>query len=207
MPLVFPDLLVRDTLKAGFEATQRDPSIARDDIFLRMSEGQRDEAAKWFEEHQVPVKLGWPREVTELPGVFVLLQEAGESRPQVGGHFPDPDMRITETGTVMNATIRAMCLVNNNADLAVWIASVAYWALLASRQDLETNGRLLEQRLSISDLRPAVEWMPDFAFGRDVSLTAVVPASFLTAYALVNGILVRTHTTGSDEIHEVLIRR
>jgi hypothetical protein len=178
--MVQADLIVLDVEREAFAAILRDPEPLRD-IFEGRPDDEIQTIIDWFSVNPVKVELGYPRNATELPGLFVSLMTSTESRQLIGGQFPDseddptPSWTSEYVGSYFNTGVRIACW-SINADLTVWLQNIAQSALLSEKANMNHEG-LHEQTITVADFGPLPQWFPDFAFRRDLTLSSLHPAT------------------------------
>jgi len=134
---------------------------------------EQQEIRDYFSATEVAVRLGYPRAVIDLPGLFVSIGNSQETKQTLGAEFGDEVNTLAfyeREGTWLQTQVRIACW-SVNANLTVWLQNVALWALLYDRQNLNDRG-LVEQKITIGDFAPLPQWFPDFAFRRDLTLSA-----------------------------------
>lgn len=169
--LLQPDLLVHSLLERVLTAL-RDDTAPLVEVFAGV--GNLEEIRTYFQRTKIPIRLGYPRAVNELPGLYVLLGAVRETGEPIGRTTTADDaspLRYYE-----DWESRFQCTVNigcwsPNANVAVWTSAVAMWALLGGRTTLQESG-LQKQLVSQRDLEPDFRFLPDFVYRRDVVLTA-----------------------------------
>lgn len=142
---------------------------------------------------QIPVELGYPRDATVLPGVFVVLGALQEDVQTIGSGFGseveyhiagdvtgDPLYWNDQEGTFVRSTVR-LCCWTENANLTVWLQNVVLWALLRDRSHLNDAG-YQEQRVAATDFEPLPRWFPTFVYRRDVTISAQHALTFTQKY-------------------------
>jgi hypothetical protein len=187
---VFPDLSILDIVNAGFAQLQRDPTPIADLLKTRPDE-QVVDFSRFMNQTLIEAKLGYPRQHPELPGVYITIGTSSEEQQTIGGDFPLDEVESDDaefayvTGTHLRTSVRISCM-DSNALRVVYIAAVVEWLLLGRRLRLNKAG-LIEQNLSVADLVVAQELLPDLAFRRDITLSALHPA---TATGIETGITI-----------------
>lgn len=173
-----PDLILLDTLTTFFSGLQSDSSLI-DRLFPTRPPQERAEMREWFETKSVPVRLGYPFDATELPGVFIILGALSEpsSGQTIGEVLTDdietPSMFTEIHGSHFSCLVRMACWTIN-ANLTVWLQSLVTASLLIARENLNNQG-LIEQKLGATDFEPLPQFFPSLAFRRDVSLSMTLP--------------------------------
>lgn len=177
------DLHVRDLLTTGLQEIYGNTDLL-EEVFQARPSSERLEIRQWFSAHEVPVRLGYPRTAAELPGLYVILATSQEDKQVVGSTLTEDvqtaDGWNEEAGTFLRSTLRLMCWTLN-ANLTVWLHNIAFWMLLRARLALN-RVQFFEQLLTAGDFEPLPQWFPDFAYRRDVMLTAVHPVSYITPW-------------------------
>lgn len=204
--LVQADLIVRDAVKAFFDSVRTDPSMI-DLLVSDRPQAEREEMKTYFSTTAIPVQLGYPRNAGELPGVFVVLGSLQETErgQTIGGvqEEEETSSQFTEwQGSFMTGAIR-LCCWSLNANLTVWLQLMVFTALLVGRGTLNDQG-LAEQKLSAMDFEPLPQWFPDFAFRRDVLLSAFIPISAPEAFYKIADIQV-TATSNPDTVTRTVV--
>lgn len=194
--IIQPDRVVARYAAETLEALRADPA-ALQEVFVSLEADERDEIEAFFGGQEIPVRLGYPRGPADLPGVYVTLGGVAEDAQAVGSTFGDTDAAshwLEERGTWFRGPIHLACWTLN-ANLSAWLADVVRWGLLKSREEMDREG-LVEQRLTMTDLEPLPQWFPDFAFRRDIVLTALCSATFVTPIPKVEGVTVSGRAVG-----------
>lgn len=194
--IVQPDLIVRDALVSFFTALSVDSSLI-DRVFPTRPDTERQDMRAYFEDHQPPIKLGYPRGETELPGIFVTLGTLAESYQTIGEVIEEEkidDIHTEWHGSHFAGIVKAACWTNN-ADITCWYQALVYVSVLQSRGDLNSLG-LQEQKLGATDFEPLPQFFPDSAFRRDVTLTFTAQMSAPIDFPSVEQIEVEA--TGTD---------
>lgn len=175
--IIQADLLVKDQLVTFFTALRADAALV-DRLFPTRPLAERTEIKAFFQNNVLPIRLGYPRNVADLPGVFLILGMLGETdRGQTIGEVLSETVTSTtfteEHGSHFSGVVKCSCMTENG-NLTVWLQSLVFAALLLAREDLNTLG-IEEQKLSAADFEPMPQWFPSFVFRRDVSLSMTVP--------------------------------
>lgn len=158
-----------DTLSTALQKLRENPEPILE-IFQGRPENEQQEIREYFGTHEVPVKLGYPRAVIDLPGLFVTIGTSQEDGPSIGLSFGDTETPIdfaSSEGTFLRTQVKIACWTLN-ANLTVWLQNMALWALLYDRQALADQFE--EQQVSLRDFEPLPQWFPDFSFRRDLVL-------------------------------------
>jgi len=195
--IVQPDDLVKQVLSNSLAALQADPTPLQF-IFQQKSAAELAEIIKFFGNNSINCRFAFPRQVSELPGLYINIAAGAEDDQVIGSDFPLPDDQPSGTelevtslvGTWLSITVSISCL-STNAALSTWLSSVVLWALIGARYNLNQLG-FVKQRLSLRDLSPESRYTPDFVFRRDVAVSGTVPATAedFTEYAILNEIIV-----------------
>ena len=170
--MIQPDLIVQDALRKTLLDIHANTALL-DDVFAERPDSERLEIRDYLGAHEIPVKLGYPRDAGELPGLYCLLGSGREVNQTIGSRFAEGkqgEMWWEKVGTFMQVNLRVACWTLN-ANLTVWLANIALWGLLREREALNEQD-LVEQQLSMSDFEPLPQWFPDFAYRRDIMLAA-----------------------------------
>jgi hypothetical protein len=209
MGMIQADLLVRDVMSEGFGSLLTDPSPIRD-VFDGRPQDEVATILDWFAANRVKIDLGYPRNATELPGLYISLMTSTEARQLIGGEFPDglddpnPDSQSEYSGSFFNTGVRVACW-SINADLTVWLQNLAQSFLIGAKQRLNGEG-LHEQSITVADFGPLPQWFPDFAFRRDVSLTALHPATAKQTFPKIKEVDVTATAAFTDETVRATLR-
>lgn len=187
--LVQVDLCLQRALEEELRLLRTDATPLRE-VFEGLPEEDIEVISRTFASLVAPVKLGYPRDVTELPGLFVTLGSMSEAEQTIGEGFGeevfrhiangvegDPLYWEDRSGTFMQSTVRVCCWTEN-ANLTVWLQNVVTWVLLRRRDELTDVG-LLEQRIGATDFEPLPRWFPSFAYRRDVTFSAKHAATYV----------------------------
>jgi hypothetical protein len=203
--LVQPDLLVQQLLDRVLTALREDTSPLTD----IMCADHNDEMRTYFQRTKMPVRLGYPRAMTELPGLYVLLGAAREANKFIGQTtLEDDDSALRyyeEWGSFFDCTVVVGCW-SPNANVAAWTSAVTLWALLGGRSALQREG-LQQQVVSQRDLEPDLRFLPDFIYRRDVTLTAQCPMSVRMEFFRLAGVTVMPTVANPGTITTTLTMR
>ncbi|MHB1418294.1 MAG: hypothetical protein ACYCX4_01715 [Bacillota bacterium] len=173
--MVIGDALVVQAIKDGLAMVKANTTLL-DDILTSLEPEELAEAKTWFgnAKNRVNVFKGFPRNpAAEVPCVSVTL--AGEQETdEPMGDFVEIDEEASDyqeiDGSWFVSNYKAT-VFTENANLTVWIQTVAKWVLLVKRAWLQEQG-LVEQSLSSGDFEPVPEYFPDFVYTRAVNLNA-----------------------------------
>lgn len=185
------DLALQTIVEATLRDVREQPTLI-DDIF-DLPEQTREEIRNTFATLDVAVALGYPRDATVLPGVFIVLGAMQEGTQTIGAGFGsevehqvagdvigDPLYWHDKEGTFVTSTVR-LCCWTENANLTVWLQNLVTWGLLRQRSALTESG-YIEQRLTATDFEPLPRWFPSFVYRRDVTVTAQHVVTFTQKY-------------------------
>jgi len=196
-----PDLLVRDILQAGFDSLREDATPLQD-VFEGRPDEELADIMAWFGEHGVDLRLGYPREAAELPGVFVTIGSSNESQQVVGSSYPDlpnvpSDAYISDRVVTWFTTQVRIMAWTLNANLTVWTQNIVQWLILGQRYTLNQQG-FLEQGLNVGDFEPLPVWFPDFAYRRDTVLSGKHRALVTVPVLRIKGVTVTAQAFGGS---------
>ena len=182
--LIQPELEVVDTLTWALQAIRDDPDVLTE-IFGSRPPEEQEEILTFLGQREVPVRLAFPRDPTELPGYYVNLGLSRESNQPIGMYVGDEkvsDERYEEfSGVFFDGSVRVICVASDNTAIPVWLGEIARWACLRYREALQKRG-LLEQMVQITDFEPMPTWFPTLVFRRDVILGFKALATVLQVY-------------------------
>lgn len=195
--LIQMDRRIQDVLDSTLALLREDASPL-EEVFKQESERDRATIRQYFQQTKIPVRLGFPRAVTELPGLYVILGGLQESDFPIGRNAGDEvtSLRIYEHLTSrFDKTVRVACWATN-ADVVVWLSNVVIWALLGSRESLQRLG-MQQQALSAQDLDTDPRFYPDFLYRRDIRLTAKCQMDIAVEFFKLRDVIV-TPTVAED---------
>lgn len=175
--VVMADLLVVGALRRAF-ASLREDQGPLNEVFAALEPADRERITRWFSHNDVPVKLAFPREPSDLPGVYVLVMPSEETWE---GGIPDEKVgsRWQERyGAIFDVNLSIGCWTDN-PEVASWLSWTTAAMMLRYRLELTESG-LDAQKLSLLDLAVARDLFPTPAFRRDVRLRARTPAVITT---------------------------
>jgi len=193
--MISPDLLIQATLEAFFTRIHTDPSTLND-CFFNLPLSLRNEAIQYFSSAPiVPIFPGFPQSAEQLPCVAITLTGGQEDvQRQLIGSFAqtvpvyglpqqiptgqDAGLVLGGSTIIGSTTTDTTLFFENyrcgvysiNANLTQWVATLVKYGLLWGRLTLEFMG-LLEQRLSVSDFSPNLQFNPDISFARGITLS------------------------------------
>lgn len=143
-------------LRAYFDAITTNPEILNE-AASKIPEASREEMFDFLRQRNIPVVSGWPTAEAGAPVVTVQLMPSQEDEDN---QTINPDSYYLEEagyqtiwGTFFNETLRLSCYGNNQRE-ANFLAFVVKFALLASRQSLETDYELMKQVVAVQDYEP-----------------------------------------------------
>lgn len=197
MPLIQADFLLRDTMTKAFAEVREQPSLL-DEIFAGRPKEVRLQIRDFFSGTKIKGKMGYPREASQLPGVYVLIGSADEDIQTIGSTLGERrtfKAYVEQAGAFFRTKIRLACW-STNPDECVYLQNIALWGLLKDRELLNKLD-LAEQKVQIADLEPLPRWFPDLVFRRDVVLSALIPQTVSVTVPEISGVNVTPTVEGS----------
>ena len=145
------------------------------DIYAQESTAYQTEITNWWSNanNNVVVQIGYNLQKIQMPQLAITT----ESSSEVGSRRPiGHTMLAMSTSQVMTTdfdSTYAIHVFGPNQNWLLWAQVFVKWALLMYRKTLEQQYFLINQRISLSPLRPAPDSMKDvvFPFMRTVNLS------------------------------------
>lgn len=166
-----PDFLIITTLQNGFTGFRSDPTPLAE-VFAFRSQAEINDITAYFNSNTPPVRLGFPRSTPEvgLGALYIttgMSKEADEFIGSIGPNIPN-DTNIEEAAVIASTNLN---ITSYSVDVlkVTYLATLAKWILLKQRLNLETTYGLMDQKISLTDILPAPQWFPDFAFRRQLT--------------------------------------
>jgi hypothetical protein len=198
--IIQPELETLDVLEQAFQAIRKAPDVLLE-VFGSRPPDEQQEITTYFAQAHVAIYPAYPRDPTELPGLYVNLGNSSESEQPVGmlaqnEKLSDESWRETEAA-FFRSMVRVLCAAADNTRLPIWLGEIARWALVGARSHLDSRG-LLEQFIQMSDFEPMQQWAPTLVFRRDVLFTVKTLVTVPRTYPALREI------TATGEVDETL---
>ena len=171
--IIQPELETLDVLERAFQQIRKEPYVLLE-VFGSRPPDEQQEITTYIAQNHIAIYPAYPRDPTELPGLYVNLGNSSEAEQPIGmlaqnEKISNESWRETETA-FFRSMVRVLCAAADNTKLPIWLGEIARWALVGARSHLDSRG-LLEQMIQMSDFEPMQQWAPTLVFRRDVLFT------------------------------------
>jgi len=181
-PLVLPERLFRSVLHseiAHLADTANEDELRRffSHFFdVSVSEEERESYVKDFQTNTPKVTMGYPRLTGEWPVLAIILSSEGEAEAPLANHMGETladeitvDGDQEYEGTFFDASY-SIYVIGTHPDQCLYLYHFAKFALLGARSALVGAG-VIDPHYSGSELNPEEAQLPDWAFGRVLSVS------------------------------------
>lgn len=177
MTIALAELGIQNAIQSAFALFRQNLATFVPDIFAAETPEHQQEITQWWQNtnNQVPVNIGYQLSPVQGPQCAITVQNAQEvaSRRFVGYMQQVlPSNGNAVYATTFEGTYAVYCF-GPNQNYLLWLQTLVRWALLISRQTLESQYGLMNQRIALGPLQPIPDSMHDvvFPFERIVYLT------------------------------------